>query len=62
VSTLAEGFFSRFGGHERAHGIYKIPSHAVAMGSKVEGTAQTVRRPLTTKDWERHLKATTASV
>lgn len=54
---LAQRFFERFSGLERAHGQYRLNGQVSGKGKK-EGHANTVREPLTVTHWERHLKGT----
>src|SRR5690348_14893043 len=58
MTSIAERFLTRFAGLERAHGVYKLAASTAGRsgnGEKVKGKAQTLARPITTEDWERHL-------
>jgi len=55
---LAERFFVRFNGLNRAHGRYTLQTHQLNgnhEGSKIEGGARTVHEPPTVGCWEKHL-------
>lgn len=55
---LAERFFVRFNGLNRAHGRYTLQPHQLNgnhEGQKVEGGAKTVHEPPTIESWQKHL-------
>ena len=52
--TIAQEFFTRFAGLNRAYGTYNITGQSGPTG-KVEGSAATVREPPTPELWAKHL-------
>lgn len=53
--SLAEQFFARFSGLERAYGTYNVIDKSAQNGHKKEGKATTFREPPTVELWEKHL-------
>ncbi len=54
MSNLAERFFARFQGLDRAYGVYNVKGEAVT-GTKHLGSAQTFKETPTPELWELHL-------
>ena len=53
---MKEAFFNLFRGLERAHGRFTIQRVNTAKHGKQEGRAETVREPVTSALWDKHLK------